>query len=461
MRCPTCGNEVGLAEAFCGQCGAPNMPPARATEMMNTSSPRSGLLSKYTSDTTNNPNNPNNPNTQNFQNTRNTNTPFTPTQQQPFGTGTGMPPQPMTYNPNNYVGTTHPPTGHLTQQPPFPTATRPQSSFHQDATEAISVPFSHTNQVYPTGYPAPIVPGAMPPEMYPQQYSPQQQAAFQNGNYAATAPSFQQPTFVTNQGYDPNGRGQITPPPHKPRNGAVVAIVSICIVITLLAVGGLGAVLLLRNHGQTSTANQTTPIATNAQTATTALSPTAAPSPTQTVEPTVTPTAAITPTVTTPTPAPADANFSWCNQSCTNNGFQTEYPNGWTLNSTPSGNGLLFTPTAQPDIYAAFKLPGQTSDTAQNILTGDLQTSFASKDGYIALQTAATTSTIAGETWVTSVIYYMQNGQKERVAVYVTVHQGRAYIIELQALDTQFDVVNNQYFINMIGRFQFQPLPGQ
>src|SRR5579859_5479622 len=287
MRCPKCGNEVGLAEAFCGQCGTPNMPPARPTEMMNTSSPRSGLLSKYNSDT------PNNPNTQNPNITRTNNTPFISAQQPHYGTGTGMPPQPITYNPHSYAGPAHPPTGHLTQQPSFPTATRPQSSFHQDATEAISVPFSNTNQLYPTGYPAPNVQGVAPPEFYPQQYSPQQQAAFQNGNYAGSAPSFQQPTFVAGQVYDPNGRGQITPPPQKQRNGAVVAIVSICIVITLLAVGGLGAVLLLRNHGLATTANQTTPIATNAPTATPALSPTAAPSPTQTVEPTVTPTAAI------------------------------------------------------------------------------------------------------------------------------------------------------------------------
>lgn len=451
MRCPKCGNEVGPAEAFCGQCGTPNMPPARPTEMMNTSSPRSGLLSTYNTKT----NTPNNPNTYNA--------PFTPAQQPPYATGAGMagvagmPSQPIAYNTHSYAGTAHPLSGHLTQPPPFPATARQQSGFHQEATEAISIPFNNGNQIYPTGYPTSNLPGAAPPEMYSQPYSPQQQVPFQNGSYAG--PVYQQPPFITGHGNDYN-RGQTTPP-RKQRNGALVAIVCICIVITLLAVGGLGAVLLLRNHAKVNNTAQTTPVPISTQTATSALSPTAVPSPTPTVQPTVTPTQAITPTATTPTPPPADAGFSWCNQSCTNNGFQTEYPTGWTLNSTPSGNGLLFTPSTQPDIYAAFKLPGQTTDTAQNILANDLQTSFATKEGYTPPQTAPTTSTIAGETWVTSVISYTQNGQKERVAVYTTVHQGRAYIIELQALDTQFDTVNNQYFVNMIGRFQFQPLPGQ
>lgn len=441
MRCPKCGNEVGPEEAFCGQCGTPNMPPAQPTAMMNTSSPRSGLLSTYNMNATNNAR------------TRNTQAPFTQQQQPPYGTNTGMASQPTAYNPSNsYVGSAHPPTGYLTQQPSFPPAE--QSGFHQEATEAISVPFNNRNSAYPTGYPPANFPGAAQQELYPQQYSPQQQAPFQTGNYPG--PAYQQPPYGTGYGYDPNGRGQATPPPPKQRNGAVIAIVCICVVITLLAVGGLGAVLLLRSHSRATTANQATPIATSVPTATPAPSPTVVPTPTQTVQPTVTPTQVIT-----PTPPAADASFSWCNQSCTNNGFLTEYPNGWTLNSTSSGNGLLFTPATQPDIYAAFKLPGQTNDTAQSILAGDLQSSFSTKDGYTPPQNAATTSTIAGETWVASVISYMQNGQKERVAVYATVHQGRAYIIELQALDAQFDTVNNKYFVNMIGRFQFQPLPGQ
>lgn len=440
MRCPKCGTEVGLEEAFCGQCGTPNMPPARPTEMMNTSSARSGLLSTYNTNTANNPG------------VRNTQAPLTPPQQPPYGTNTGMASQPIAYNTNNsYAGTAHPPTGHLTQQPSFP-PTAQQSGFHQEATEAISVPFNNRNSAYPTGYSTANFPGGTPQEMYPQQYSPQLQVPFQVGNYGGSA--YQQPPYGPGPRYDPNGRGQVTPPP-KQRNGAVIAIVCICVVITLLAVGGLGAVLLLRNSSRATTANQVTPIATSVPTATPALSPTVVPTPTQTVQPTITPTQAVT-----PTPPPADANFSWCNQSCTNNGFQTEYPNGWTLNSTPSGNGLLFTPAAQPDVYAAFKLPGQTSDTAQNILANDLQSSFATKEGYTPPLNAATTSTIAGETWVTSAISYTQNGQKERVTVYATVQQGRAYIIELQALDTQYDTVNNQYFVNMIGRFQFQPLQG-
>jgi len=43
-----------------------------------------------------------------------------------------------------------------------------------------------------------------------------------------------------------------------------------------------------------------------------------------------------------------------------------------------------------------------------------------------------------------------------RIEVYATIHQGKAYIIELQALDSQFDAVNTQYFERMLVRFQFQ-----
>ena len=48
MRCPKCGNELSREEAFCGQCGAPTMLPARPPETVNPPAPHTGgLLRSY------------------------------------------------------------------------------------------------------------------------------------------------------------------------------------------------------------------------------------------------------------------------------------------------------------------------------------------------------------------------------------------------------------------------------
>src|SRR5260221_9525016 len=45
MKCPNCGNDLNPEEVFCGQCGTPNLPTAKPTEMVNTPPSRHGLLS--------------------------------------------------------------------------------------------------------------------------------------------------------------------------------------------------------------------------------------------------------------------------------------------------------------------------------------------------------------------------------------------------------------------------------
>ena len=104
--------------------------------------------------------------------------------------------------------------------------------------------------------------------------------------------------------------------------------------------------------------------------------------------------------------------------------------------------------------YAAFKTLGQTTSSAGDLAANDLQTNFSSNPGYTP-PGATSTNTIGGETWVTAVAYYQLNGQNERITVYATVHQGKAYIIELHTADAQFDTVNKQSFVNMIGSFKF------
>jgi len=80
---------------------------------------------------------------------------------------------------------------------------------------------------------------------------------------------------------------------------------------------------------------------------------------------------------------------------------------------------------------------------------------FSSQPGYTA-PTTSSDATIGGENWSYQIAYYQLNGQTTRVEVYATVHQGKAYIIELQAIDANFDTVNTQYFEIMLARFQFQ-----
>ncbi len=70
--------------------------------------------------------------------------------------------------------------------------------------------------------------------------------------------------------------------------------------------------------------------------------------------------------------------------------------------------------------------------------------------------TTSSNATIGGENWTYQIAYYQSNGQTERIEVYATLYQGKAYIIELQAPDAQFDAANTQYFESMLGRFQFQ-----
>jgi len=87
----------------------------------------------------------------------------------------------------------------------------------------------------------------------------------------------------------------------------------------------------------------------------------------------------------------------------------------------------------------------------------DLTNNFSSQPGYSApTPTPSSNTTIGGENWSYQIAYYQLNGQTERIEVYATVHQGKAYIIELQAPDSQFDTINMQYFERMLARFQFQ-----
>jgi hypothetical protein len=357
-----------------------------------------------------------------------------------------MLPPPNPYNPTNanrpgaYGGNVTPPNVNQPQPPPNHT-----TSFYQDATEAISaVPPGNANQGYPPAYPQQGFAGKPVQGGYPNagQYNSQVQQPFPPGNY--TQHGFPQtPQFPTGQGYSP--QPQVTPLPQKQGNTPLV-IASIFLVVALIAAVAFGALYLTRSRSSQQTSVTPTPAATIAPT------PTSAPSPTPTA--TETPTPSPTPTLT-PTPA-ADANFSWCGTSCTANGFTVEFPNGWNQGQTTDKTGIEFLDPQLTDVFAAFKTPGPTTSTASALIANDLQANFANQPGYTPPATTENT-TIGGENWTYQIARYQSNNQQERIEVFATVNQGKAYIIELQAPESQFDSYNTSYFATMIGRFQFLP----
>lgn len=95
------------------------------------------------------------------------------------------------------------------------------------------------------------------------------------------------------------------------------------------------------------------------------------------------------------------------------------------------------------------------ANTASDLISADLQSNFSSKTGYMA-PTGQVTATIGGENWVEEIAYYQLNGQKIHVQVYATIHQGKPYVIELQAFEADFDLINRQYYEFMFSKFQFQ-----
>jgi len=89
-------------------------------------------------------------------------------------------------------------------------------------------------------------------------------------------------------------------------------------------------------------------------------------------------------------------------------------------------------------------------------VSSDLNGFFSRLGSITPTPTPSSNTTIGGENWVYQTASYQLNGQTERIEVYATVHQGKAYTIELDAPNAQFDAVNMQFFETMLGRFQFQ-----
>ena len=414
MKCRTCGNEVSSEEAFCGQCGTPTVAPqALQTEMMHTSPPRTGQLNGY-------------PPNETFgaQNNTRGGTPPLHTQGPSFPPSASMPPVPQ-------LGSSQ------------------GTGFYRDATEAMSVLPSNPNAGYQQPYPAS---NAYPPQSTPTNYGfpgqaqPLQGQPLQTGNYVGQGYPQQQPV-QGGQGYR-----SVPTPPQKQQNGAVIFIVSICHVIALLSVVGIGTLYVLKGRNATPNGGQTPVIVPTTTTVPTSTPD--VPTPTPTVAPTDT--VAPTPTATTFPTATPNVGFAYCGTLCTVNGFSTQYPQGWSASQPVGVQGVQFVNSNPIDQTATFKTPGATASSSNDLVTNDVQQNFATKTNY-AVVTPMTNETIGGEPWSKEVITYQEAAQpQEQVEIYADAHQGKAYILELQASADQFATVATTDFATIKSQFQFQ-----
>jgi len=406
MKCQHCGNELGLEEVFCGQCGAPNAVPAQPTEMMQqaptSSSSRSGMP----------------------------------------GAGGG------------YRSGAFPPN-QSGQRSASENQGPQMSGFYQDATESISsIPHSSTN--YPQGgsYPqqnfqsgGALQGGYNTTNQFGTQQQPFSTSNFSNPSNATFPPtqmSFPNSQFGQSGGYAP-GSGSGSGLPTQPKRSNIVIIVAIVfLVFAIVIVGVFGTLFAIQgnNKPQPTVVAQAT------------VAPTATPSPSPTEEPTPSPTPTI---AVTPTPAP-DPNFSWCGAPCAQNGYQVQFPNGWSQSGTQDGSGIQFTFTTQPDVYSAFKTPNSNAPSFNDLINADIQGLMAQVKPATPPTTISTgTQTIGGASWNYQIINYQapSTGQVVQVVVYAIIRENKSYVIELASQQSNFQAMQDTYFNPMLTRFQF------
>ncbi|GCE13053.1 hypothetical protein KTT_29120 [Tengunoibacter tsumagoiensis] len=314
-----------------------------------------------------------------------------------------------------------------------------QGEFYHDSTAAFQV-----NQQYS------VIPGSQP-----RQISQAMPVLPTHGEQKAYSPSQSTDRTATTSGITASQKAQ-TYPVNNPGSGsktnqhrtiqrqphsAIVMTICICLVIALISIIGLLTYMWsLGNHnGDTAQpSHPTTPV---------------------TGAPSITPTQLSTPTtVVTPTPS-LDSGFTWCSSTCTTADFMTEYPTRWIVTTLPMpGNGMQISNASQSHTMASFKaeLPPTSTTTASEILLNEITMNYARNPGYQA-SNSNQTATICGETWTTAILYYQDNAQKERVEVYATIHNSKAYVIALQAPDDQFDTIYSQYYSAMLNKYQFLP----
>lgn len=413
MICPKCGNTVGQDEGFCGLCGTPNISPLSLPAGNNFPSSTTTIRGNQQ---------PGQPGTFNTQAGMAPSL-FGVPQPQPHQLPMRPPTSPLAENSSLMQQPVQPRPVHIANQRGQYTPQQ-QGNFYHDATEAIK--------------PSPDI-RTLGNYASPGTYTPQQPIS-QDGQYRSSG--YLQPPFNTGQQYYSGTR--IQPPPSQQRQqpNAIMIVVSVCCLVVFLGAVAIGGFILTKQKeaqvNKTSSVNTVTRATTLVSTAT----PQSSPTPISTPSPTVAP---------TPTP---DPGFVWCGQLCVTGNFTTEYPGTWQAGMNPTTNAIQFANPAQTDQYVLFKGQGPAASDAGTLVNNELQASYAVQPGYTA-PTSTLAATISGETWIKAVAYYQGASQQEEVEVLATVHNSKAYVIDLNAPTSQFVAINGQAFVYILEKFQF------
>jgi hypothetical protein len=321
----------------------------------------------------------------------------------------------------------------------------PQSApdIHHEATEAIMMPpIAHQQPTPPSpiqtyGFPGPTMVGQQ--SFLPEDYhAPTSIAHPPTRPLSGALPPTSQPGYGNmSSNYHPKTA------PLSAQKHTTPLVISICLVVVVIMVICVAIIYPGSQQKQSKTSSKP-------QASVSASKP-------STPVPEFTPTPTLSPTPTlAPTPIP-DAGFIWCGVECAPSGFMDEYPNGWQMSALTGIAGMQFVNPLQPDQLAVFKRQDNPTAAADAILASELQTIYGAQPGYQAPNPPTGTDvTIGGETWsAASIVYLGSTQQPEQVNAYVTVHQGKVFIVEMQSAQAQFAQVGTAYYNIMIGKFQF------
>jgi hypothetical protein len=179
--------------------------------------------------------------------------------------------------------------------------------------------------------------------------------------------------------------------------------------------------------------------------------------------PTATPRPAATATATVfPSPTPMLGFQVYLDRS---EGFVVQYPLTWIRQSNNPEVAFL-DDTNNPRYQVQLDLPGDATSIGLqgdpnnpavwvNYAMNQLSSQFG--DGFQQLPGPTPAAVIGGEQWQSSVALLSISGVNVRVQVYATVHDGKPYILSLEAADERFDAGRQLYFGPMLGSFQFLP----
>jgi hypothetical protein len=183
--------------------------------------------------------------------------------------------------------------------------------------------------------------------------------------------------------------------------------------------------------------------------------------------PTATTTPTAQPTVTqAPMPTPMSGFKVYVDQQ---RGFLLQYPEGWM--PSPLSNEVDFQDTAHEDVsFEMFVLlpdPGLLSTQGNDaqvagawvdhVLTTESQ---LHGEAFTRVPGPMPAAQFAGVEWQSGEGLLGVGTSQVRIQVFVTIHEGNPYVIEIAAADSAFDFATEDYFGSMLQSFAFLPSNG-